>query len=186
MADAYEMIDRLAVRIIDGLHKLFGFQYNEKLMPYYYHATVNGADADAIGTVYNTSIRISQEADFICTRIQGVTRLDDTGVVIGASSATTAGAGDFPDFPATIKIKDGSKDRDLMNEAVDFMAAFGTYGGLPGTLPKPYLFRRNTIANIQLTSLKVPAASTGFDYRIVFVGYKVFDLVQGNLQQRRA
>lgn len=175
--------DRLAGRIVQALQSLFGFQYSRNAEHYIYGVTVatNGA-TDAIGTIYNTAIRITQEADFVATRLNGNARINGTGILIGGSSANGGAAGDMPDMPVTLQIIDGSTDRQLHSQAIDVALAYGTFGGLPGVWARPRLFARNTVISLALTSLKLPTAA--WDYRIVFIGWKIYDAQALDLTSR--
>lgn len=179
----------LAREITKTLQGLFGFQYSRNAEHYIYGATVVSGDADAIGTVYNTSIRVTQEADFIATRLNASTRISTsgTGSLVGAllgASINTAAAGDLPDVPATLQIIDGSTDRQLHSEDVDLFAAYGTWGGLPGVWARPRLFARNTTISLRLTSLKTVPASTNWTYRLVMIGWKIYDSTALDLTSR--
>lgn len=171
-------LDRLASRILAGLNQLFGFQYSRNAEHYVFSATQITGSADAAGSSYNTAIRVTQEADFVATRLNCGTRINSgTGVgnVIGVS--TNAGAaGDFNDAPFSLLITDGSTDRQLSNEAVDAMLAYGTYGGLPGVWARPRVFARNSTISLRLTSFKAVPGSTTWAHRMHFIGWKVYDV----------
>lgn len=170
--------DRLAARILTGLHQLFGFQYSRNAEHYVFSATQLTGTADAAGTVYNTAVRVTQEADFVCTRLNCGSRIQSgtgAGNLIGMS--TNAGAaGDFPDAPFSLLITDGSTDRQLSNEAVDATLAYGTYGGLPGVWARPRVFARNSTISLRLTSFKAVPASTTWAHRLHFIGWKIYDV----------
>lgn len=171
-------LDMLATRILAGLHQLLGFQYSRNAEHYVFSATQLTGTADAAGTTYNTAIRVTQEADFVCTRLNCGTRISSStgqGNVIGTSAAAAA-AGDYPDAPFTLLITDGSSDRQLSNEAVDAMLAYGTYGGLPGVWARPRIFARNSTIQLRLTSLKPVPSSTIWAHRLHFIGWKVYDV----------
>jgi len=174
--------DRLAGRIVGALQSLFGFQYSRNAEHYIYGVTVATGATDALGTVYNTAIRITQEADFVATRLNGNARINTTGILIGMSSANGGSGGDLPDMPVTLQIIDGSTDRQLHNQSIDVALAYGTIGGLPGVWARPRLFARNTVISLALTSLKVPLAA--WDYRIVFIGWKIYDAQALDLTSR--
>ncbi len=177
--------DRLASKVVGSLHQLFGFQYSRNAEHYVYSVQVlTGAD-DAIGTQYQTAIRITQEADFVATRLNANARIAPTGQLIGMSSANGAAAGDFPDAPFVLQIVDGSTDRQLHNQAVDASLAYGTYGGLPGIWARPRLFARNTTISLQLNSLKLPNSQV-WVYQIAFLGWKIYDAQALDLTSRRA
>lgn len=171
-------LDRLASRILVGLNQLFGFQYSRNAEHYVFSATQITGSADAAGTSYNTAVRVTQEADFVATRLNCGTRINSgtgTGNVIGLST-NAAAAGDFPDAPFSLLITDGSTDRQLSNEAVDAMLAYGTYGGLPGVWARPRVFARNSTISLRLVSFKAVAASTTWAHRLHFIGWKVYDV----------
>jgi hypothetical protein len=178
--------DRLASKIIGALHRLFGFEFSPNSEFYVFEGTVLGGIIDPIGTNYAKNVAISQEADFVCTRVTGICRQHQVGRVVGMQSADgSASAGDFPDFPALVTLRVTGSDRNLMNEAIDFLGAFGSWGGLPGIWPKPRLIPRNSNIAIALQSLKLPAAATSFDYRVCFVGWKIYDAKSLDLTNRR-
>lgn len=171
-------MDSLAAKILAGLHQLLGFQYSRNAEHYVFSATQTTGTQDAAGTTYNTAVRITQEADFVCTRLNCDARIfsaTGAGNVIGMSAAAAA-AGDMPDAPFTLMITDGSSDRQLSNESVDAMLAYGTWGGLPGVWARPRLFARNSTIQLRITSLKPVPASTQWAYRLHFIGWKVYDV----------
>lgn len=167
-------LDRVASKVVDAMHRLFGFQYSRNAEHYVYHVSQTTGATDAIGTSYTTAIRVTQEADFIATRLNANARIVSTGVLVGMSNANAGAAGDFPDAPFTLLITDGSTDRQLSNEAVDAALAYGTIGGLPGVWARPRLFARNTTVTLRLTSLKLPTSA--WIYRIAMIGWKVYDV----------
>lgn len=173
----------MAREITGTLHELFGFQFSTNAEHYVYRHRVTTGSTDAIGTIYNGTLQITNESDFVCTRLNGLARRVDTGQVIGISSANTAAAGDFPDAPFDLQIIDGGKDRQLHSNALDFLAAYGTYGGLPGVWGRPRLFARNTTINLILTSLKLP--TTAWRYELTFIGWKIYDMSALDLTSRR-
>ena len=179
--NALSAVDRLAARITQSLHGLLGVSYSERFEHFVYHATINFADAAAIGTAGSGTIRISQEAAFFATAIRCNARLDDTGNMVTVTStdgtyAAAAGEGDggVPDAPYLLQITDGGNDRLLHSEAVDAGLVYGTHGNSPMVLAKPKLFKPNSTVNISATLLKAAAAATGFDVRIALLGFKVY------------
>ena len=174
--------DHLAGKIVRALQQLFGFQYSRNAEHYIYGTTVTTGAADAIGTTYNTAIRITQEADFIATRLNGNARIASTGVLVGMSNANAGAAGDQPDMPVTLQIVDGSTDRQLHSEQVDVALAYGTWGGLPGIWARPRLFARNTTISLAFTSLKLPTSA--WNYRIILIGWKIYDAQALDLTSR--
>lgn len=173
-------LDRLASRVVSALHSLFGFQYSRNQEHYVFQVTQIGGTADAIGTVFNTAINITQEADFVCTRLNCNARISTSGTstLVGAmvgASVNSAAAGDWPDAPFTLLITAGSTDRQISNQPVDAALVYGTQGGLPGVFARPRLFARNTTVSLQITSLKTVPASTVWTYRIAMIGWKIYD-----------
>jgi len=171
-----QLIDRLAYRIIGALHALLGVSYTENAEHYVYQLTFNLADAAAIGTIASGAIRISQEAAFVCTAIQCGCRVDDTGNHVGlASTAGAAEAGAIADAPYTIALLDGGTDRQLQNQEVDAALVYSAYGAMgQGKLGRPKLFRPNSNVQVNVTTLKAAAGTTGFDIRVALIGYKIY------------
>lgn len=171
-------LNQLAAQILKGLHQLFGFQYSRNAEHYVYSATQATGAADAAGTTYNTALRITNEADFVATRLNVGARISSatgTGNPIGLST-NTAAAGDLPDAPVTLLITDGSTDRQLSNEAVDAMLAYGTYGGLPGVWARPRVFARNSTISLRAVLLKPVPSDVTWNLRFHFIGWKIYDV----------
>lgn len=176
-----EAIDRLATRILGGLHGLLGVSYSDRFEHFIYTTKIAYADAAGIGTVGSNSIRISQEAAFFCQAIRVGCRLDATGNVTTITStdgsyAAAAGEGDggWPDAPVLLQIQDGGNDRLLHNEPVDAALVYGTHGNADSRLGRPKMFKPNSTVVCTTTLLKASAAATGFDVRIALIGFKVF------------
>lgn len=185
-----QLVDRLSTKIVNALHGLFGFQYSRNAEHYVYEVTIPTGSADVAGTTYANSIRITQEADFVSTRLQAGSRILTSGTasLVGAViglSVNSAAAGDLPDAPFTLLITDGSTDRQLSNEAIDPMLVYGTFGGLPGVWARPRLFARNTVIGLRLTSLKAVAESTTWSHRVALIGWKIYDATALDLTSRR-
>jgi len=187
-----QAVDRLAFKVIEALHRLFGFQYSRNQEFYVYQKTFTPDAGAAAGTSLTGSIRITQEADFVATRMNILCRVktkgtngNDVGTVIGASSLGPA-AGDWPDPNCLVSLTDGSNDRSLMNEPADALGLAG-FGGLPGVWPKARLFARNTNLSISLTTIKAPAVNDEQqEFRIQFIGFKIYDQDALDLTSRRA
>lgn len=182
-----DLIDRLAGQIVQAIHQIFGFQYSRNSEHYIYQRTIATVASDALGTVYNDSIRITQEADFVCSRLNCNVRNSVGGILISQAGATMAGVaatGDRADFPYTLLITDGSTDRQLSNEPVDGLLCFGIMGGLPGLWARPRLFARNTVLSLRLTSLR---ANGNFisHIRVAFIGFKIYDARSLDLTARQ-
>lgn len=178
--------DKVAKSVIDALQGLFGFQYARNIEHYVFQATITTGTADAIGTTYTSAFRITQDADFVCTRLNGSTRVaSGTGLggLVGTGGVVPA-VGDFPDVPLTVLITEGGSDRQVSNEAVDFYMVYGSQGGLPGVFARPRLFARNSTVSLRLTSLKTVPASTTWAYRLAMIGWKIYDVSALNLTAR--
>lgn len=188
-----QAFDRLAFQIIEALHRLFGFQYSKNNEFYIYQDDVDTTTQATAGALYTSSVRMTQESDFVCTRVNCFARRfhEDTptnaghGGIIGMSAQTPA-AGDAPDAPFLIQLTDGSTDRILMNTPVDAALAFGTWGSLPGIWPKPRLFARNSNIGIQYTLQKSIPEYFYWTLYCQFIGWKIFDLDAQNLTSRRS
>lgn len=176
-------MDMLSRRVVSALNGLFGFQYSRNAEHYIYGLTITTGTADALGTSYSSAIRITQEADFIATRLNAIVRVQGDGSVIGMST-NAAAAGDWPDVPHTILITDGSTDRQLSNQAVDFLASYGQTGGWPGVWARPRLFARNSTITFQLVSLKAVPSSTVWNIRLSLIGWKIYDAQALDLTSR--
>ena len=179
-------LNGLGQMIVAKLHDLFGFQYSRNAEHYIFNFTQTTGTADAAGTTYQNSIRVTQEADFVATRLNASARIATStlqGAIIGISAATPV-AGDLPDVPLTVQIVDGSTDRQLHSQPVDLFAMYGTWGGLPGVWARPRLFARNTTISFTLTSLKAVPASTQWSYRIGIIGWKIYDAKALDLTSR--
>lgn len=171
-------MDRLAASILKGLHQLFGFQYSRNAEHYVYSSTLITTTAAAAGTNLNTAVRVTNEADYVATRLNVGARVStSTGIggVIGLST-NAAAAGDLPDAPVALLITDGSSDRQLSNEAVDAMLAYGTFGGLPGVWARPRVFARNSTIALSATLLKTVPDATQWAIRFHFIGWKIYDV----------
>lgn len=182
--------DNVAKTVTNALQGLFGFQYSKNVEHYVYQVTQATGTADATGSTYSTGIAITQEADFVCTRLNTSTRISTSGTaalvgsLVGVSNSASV-AGDMPDAPFTLLITDGGSDRQLSNEAVDAFPVYGTQGGLPGVWARPRLFGRNSRIGLRLTSLKPVPASTAWTYRIALIGWKIYDATSLDLTSRK-
>lgn len=182
--------DNVAKKITDVLQGLFGFQYSKNVEHYILQLTQVSGTNDAAGTVYNNGFSVTQEADFVCTRLNVSARVSTSGspATVGAligTSTSAPTAGDMPDAPITLLITDGGSDRQISNEAVDAFAAYGQQGGLPGVWARPRLFGRNSRIGLRMTSLKLVPASTQWTYRILMIGWKIYDAASLDLTTRK-
>jgi hypothetical protein len=186
-----QMIDRLAFQIIGSLHKLFGFAYSRNTEHFVYQLTMDTAVNYAVGTTIVDSVRISQEADFVCTRVNVNVRAlanNDATLPGGLISSPVMNpvAGSIQDVPCTIAFTDGSTDRALQNEPVDAHLVYGMTGGLPGIWTKPRLFARNSNVSVTLVNLRAATdAADSLRYKIAFIGWKIYDNTSLDLTTRR-
>jgi hypothetical protein len=120
----------------------------------------------AAGLSISGSIQISQEADFVCTKVVRTH-------VLGAATNTYS-----------VEIVMGDTDRQLQNVPIPQDNMFGT-AQLPAILSMPRILWRNT--TIKFRASRIVAGATGSDL-IWFAlhGYKVFyDLSNLNLTSRQ-
>lgn len=193
--DVIKGIDRLAYSIIGALHKLFGFSYSRNTEHFTYQLTLDTAVDFVVGTALTGSLRISQEADFVCTRVNCESRwlaATDASAIGMQYRADITGfnvVGSFApiDVPFDIAITDGSTDRALQNEPVSAYAAFGMHGGLPGIWSKPRLFARNSNIAVTLTMVRaaIAANADSLRNRVLFMGWKIYDSSALDLTARR-
>lgn len=186
-------LDRVASRVVQSLHNLFGVQFSGNSEHYVYEATINGTAAQmntAGGALFNAGIRVTQEADFVCLGAQASLRVSATGRVCTitqsdpTSVVTDAAASAMPDTPFTVLITDGSTDRQLSNEAVDWFAFYGSSGSWQNKWGKPRLFQRNSLISLRIQMLKVFNAAA--DIRIGFYGFKIYNASALDLTSRRS
>lgn len=187
-------VDRLAFKIVQSLHNLFGFSYSRNTEHFVYQKTIDSAVNFTAGTILSSSLPTSQESDFICTRINMNARAlanndaSAVGTLYVNSITGVPTAGELiQDVPCLVELTAGSSDRALQNEAVDADLVFGKNGGLPGILAKPRIFPRNTNVQIKLTLLR-PAgnAADSLRFRIALIGWKIYDASSLDLTTRRA
>jgi len=183
-------LDRLAFKIVEGISKVFGLQYKKGTEHYIYVDRSVTALNYAVGQRITGSIRITQEADFVCTRTNVGSRflLSGTPALVGAfigTSSSTAVAGDWPDPAFRLQITDGGTDRELHSEPVDAFVAYGTNGGLPGIWSKPRLFDRNSNIKVTYELLKPSAAGDQLELEAQFIGWKIYDVESQDLTSRR-
>lgn len=167
LREQHRNIDRLANKIIGAFARIFGSLASRNEEIYWYRIQVTLGNT--IGDGATDTVTITQEADFVATKIMQVT-LDDTTGVIDAD----------PSWEATLK--DGSTDRELMNEPVHVSDLAGT-AQRPLIAPKNRLFRRNSAIKSTWSQLKAPANPQLIS--LFFFGYKIFDEAALNLTVRR-
>ena len=149
-----------------------------------------------VGTRLTGSLRITQEADFICSKVNCESRwlastTDASAVGSLYLNEQTGGAaapdGGLQDVPFDIEITDGSTDRALQNAPVSARAVYGMHGGLPGIWAKPRMFARNSNIGVTLTMVRLAIAANADSLRnrIYFLGYKIYDAASLDLTSRR-
>lgn len=193
--ETIQAVDRLAHAIIKNLHKLFGFSYSRNTEHFTYQISFDSAVDPIVGAISTGSLRITQEADFVCTRVNLETRWlvcsADAGAVgklfVNDALADPAANGEaVQDVPFDIAIIDGSTDRQLQNTPCSARAAYGMTGGLPGIWTKPRMFARNSNITIQLTALRTMIVNNdSVRTRVLFMGYKIYDASSLDLTSRR-
>ncbi len=187
-----EIVDRLAAAIIHSLHQLFGFSYTRNTEHFVYQLSLDTGTSFTATTSMTGSVRISQESDFVCTRVNCTARYtaNNTAALIGGQPTNVSinpTSGDVRDIPFTLEITDGSTDRQLQNEPVDAFGAFGNHGGLPGIWSKPRLFSRNANVSVKANCLRAAVnAADNLRLRILFIGWKIYDASSLDLTSRRA
>ncbi len=164
-------VDRLGFKIIGALGRIFGSLAGKDEETYWYG--INSEDGQGfvdltavIGNLATADIVITQESDFVATRILAITLNPATGVPIVGSW--------------TANIRDGSTDRNLMNFQTHESNLVGTaQRSVPFT--KNRLFRRNSNISFEFTQRQA-VASRIF---LTIQGYKIFDEAALDLIRRR-
>jgi hypothetical protein len=159
--------DRLGGRLIGMLTRVFGAlaARNEEIYWYSIQVTLgNEIGDDAVG-----SVNITQEADFVLSKLMATVKDGTTGVVDASPSIE-------------ISLRDGSTDRDLQDNPMHVQNMFGT-GQRPAIAPKNRLFRRNS--SIQATFQQLKAPTNDQVIELGFWGWKIFDEAALNLTTRR-
>ena len=170
-----QMADRLASRIVTSLHNLFGYQYHQNQEFYIYTTTTSPISlAAAVGSTAQGTVEITQEADFVATKIISFAR-DATDPDAGANTEGTTGQ------PFEVRLIDGSTDRQMMNNFQHSLNVVGT-AQRPGILPKARLFTRNSNITVEFRSLGTPQITEIF---FALWGYKIYDLAALDLTRRR-
>ena len=116
----------------------------------------------ASGATSTGTINIQADSDFV---LQKFTYFADL-----AAAAQTDSGRVIP--LATVLITDSGSGRNLMESALPISNIFGT-GDLPFILPQPKLFLARTTITVVLTNF---SASSTYNIRLSFIGYKVFRL----------
>lgn len=107
------------------------------------------------------TIQIQADSDFIWQKACYVADI--------AAAAQTDSARVIP--LVTVLLTDSGAGRQLMNSAVPIPALFGT-GQIPFILPRPRIFRAQSVVTVQVTSYV--AAGTTYNLRLSLIGEKGF------------
>jgi hypothetical protein len=170
--NAVQIVDRLGFKLVGAIARIFGAEAARDEESFYYGLNPNGfVDLTAlIGNQIQGQINITQEADFVATRITQACVNPATGVPFAADTESY-----------TVTIQDGSTDRQLTNVPQHVQAVFGNAKrSTPWT--KNRLFRRNSSIFFTFTQLQAVATR-------IFIsvwGYKVFDQASLDLTARRS
>jgi len=170
-------MDRLGFKLLGGLARIFGALASKDEDPYWFGIqSTNGAGfvnlAAAVGAQGAAVINVSQEADFVATRVLAISVVTATGVIMPPQ--TVIG----PSY--SLVITDGGSDRQLMNVPIHNEVVEGT-GQRSTPLTKNRLFRRNSSINFALVNLQAIATQTW----IALMGYKIYDEKSLDLVARR-
>jgi hypothetical protein len=169
---AVQIVDRLGFKLVGALARIFGAEAARDEESFYYGLIPAGfVDLTAvIGSTIQGQINITQEADFVATRITAISVSPVTGVPLAADTESW-----------TATIQDGSTDRQLTNVPQHSQSVFGTAKrSTPWT--KNRLFRRNS--SIFFTFVQQQAVATRIWLSVW--GYKVFDQASLDLTARRS
>jgi hypothetical protein len=190
-------VDRISYKITETLHRLFGFQYarNEEFYTYRFQGTLTPSGGTTPAGSLTGTVRITQEADFVLTKMAASTRFSGASASGGLGhNSTIVRVGDLftvnnqwqlLDNPWTVKLTDGSNDRVLMSDPVDARLLMGD-GYLPFILPRPRLIQRNSNISIEIASLYDEGVTdVALRVEIAFIGWKVFDTRALDLTTRR-
>jgi len=170
-------LDRLGFKLVGALARIFGSLAAQDEETYWYgirSGDGNGfVDLTAvIGNTDQATIDITQDADFVGTRIIHAAVATATGVIQPLQTATG------PSY--TMSIRDAGSDRQLTNFELHAETMNGTsQRSVPFT--KNRLFRRNSTIQFTFTQLQA-VASRIF---VVMQGYKIYDQKALDLIRRR-
>lgn len=169
---AVQVVDRLGFKVVGALARIFGAEAAKDEESFSYSLNPSGfANLTAvIGNQATANIDITQEADFVCTRVTQTSIATATGVPLPV---------DTESWSATIK--DGSTDRLMMNVPAHALSVFGS-GKRSTPWTKNRLFRRNSTIFFTFTQLQAVATQIW----LTLWGYKVYDQRSLNLTSRRS
>lgn len=166
-------MDRLAFKLYGGLARIFGSLAARNEETYWYAIESSSGRgfvdlAASIGATATASINITQEADFVGTRMLAYDVNPSTGVTLADASWELT------------SIRDGGSDRELISNPVHRWTLFGNaLRSVPFT--KNRLFRRNSTITFGFRQLQAVATRI----YLVIQGYKIFDEAALDLVRRR-
>lgn len=149
------------------LQRLFGYAYDSREQVYFYQPTDYPLTSSAsAGGTAQTQIVITQDADFIASKITYVVGDDGTAA-----------------RDQKVQLIFSNNDRQWSSQQGGLHAlAIGGTGQLPYILPKPWLISRNSRINVTLTSITANSRSCYLDLH----GFKALDVSSLDLTTRRA
>lgn len=168
---AVQIVDRLGFKIVGAIARIFGSEAARDEENYSYGLNPSGFVnlAASIGDQQLGTVQITQEADFVATRITAVSVTPTTGVPITPETESWS-----------VTIRDGSTDRLMTNVPEHCQALFGNARrSTPWT--KNRLFRRNSSIFFTFTNLQAVATQIW----LTIWGYKVYDQASLDLTARR-
>jgi len=165
-------IDRLAYKLYGGLARIFGSLAARNEETYWYPITSKDGKGFVDQSVTPASqvtaqINVTQEADFVGTRVLGIDVNPTSGVPIVGSWEL-------------MSMKDGGSDREMLFAPVHRDTLLGT-AQLSVPFTKNRLFRRNSTITFTLRQLQAVATRT----YLLIQGYKIFDEAALDLVRRR-
>lgn len=148
------------------LQRLFGYTYDAREQVYVYQPVDYPIVGSAtIGAAVQSSILITQDADFVCAKITECSGVDGAGT-----------------NDVLIQMVFGNTDRQLTSNPTGLVAtAINGTGQRPYILTKPWLVARNSRVTIRVTSGSAASRSIYVDLH----GYKVLDVSALDLTTRR-
>lgn len=163
-------IDRLGFKLGGLLARIFGALAARDEETFWLGVKSTAGDfldlTAVVGNVNSGTFSVSQESDFIGTRVLSVAVNPATGVPVTPSY--------------TAKLTDGGSDRQMMVQEIHIDSLGGTaQRSTPFT--KNRLFRRNSTITLNVTQLQAVATRIF----MLIQGYKVFDEAALNLVRRR-
>jgi hypothetical protein len=159
-------MDRLGFKTVGALARIFGALAAKNEETFWYRTQVDLAAA--VGATANSSIVISQEADFVCGSVMATVYDATTGTI-------------QPNSNWRVVMIDGGSDRQMMSPAGITRQNMAGIAERPLFFHKYRLFRRNSTISFAWTNLE----AVGRQVELVLFGYKIFDEAALNLTVRR-